>query len=232
MFDNMYTSGRYLEKVPDWHLEESPWKAQQIMRMMNKNHLTPRTICEVGSGAGEILRRLQMQLDPECLFQGYDISPQALQISKHRENDKLHFKLADFSKETDAFYDLVLIMDVVEHIEDYFSFLRGVKSKGTYKILHIPLDLSAQTILRKKGLLYVREAYGHIHYFTREIALQMLQDVGYEILDSFYTTSSIELPTQNKGRNLLKLPRKWLFSINQDFFTRMLGGSRLLILAK
>ena len=32
--EDMYKSGEYLEKNPTWHVEESPWKARQIMRML------------------------------------------------------------------------------------------------------------------------------------------------------------------------------------------------------
>ncbi|HXZ04148.1 MAG TPA: hypothetical protein VEH81_04900, partial [Ktedonobacteraceae bacterium] len=104
--------------------------------------------------------------------------------------------------------------------------------KGHYKILHIPLDLSVQTVLRPGALLNVRDSYGHLHYFTKEIALQMLKDVGFEVLDYFYTTSSIVLPTHDISRKLLKLPRKLFFAIHQDLAAHILGGCRLLVLAK
>jgi len=123
-------------------------------------------------------------------------------------------------------------MDVIEHLEDYFSFLREIKSKSHYTLFHIPLDLSVQTVLRRNGLLKVRESYGHIHYFTKELAIQSLEDVGYEVLDYFYTARATELPTHEIRRNLLKLPRKLLFALNRDLATHMLGGWSLLVLAK
>jgi 2-polyprenyl-3-methyl-5-hydroxy-6-metoxy-1,4-benzoquinol methylase len=39
-------------------------------------------------------------------------------------------------KEEGAFFDLILILDVIEHVEDYFSFLRDLKSKSQYKLIH------------------------------------------------------------------------------------------------
>ena len=179
MDQKMYTSGEYLEKNPNWHVEESPWKAKQVTRMTTRNHVVPKTICEVGCGAGEVLRQLQEQMDNECLFWGYDISPQAFELSSIRANERLHFKRLDIRQEQDVFFDLMLVLDVVEHVEDYYSFLREIRPKGHYKILHIPLDLSVQTILRRNGLLKVRESYGHLHYFTKEIALRSIKDSGY-----------------------------------------------------
>ncbi len=221
MFEELYTGGSYLEKNPTWHVEESPWKAKQVLRMIAQNNIVPRTICEVGCGVGEVLKQLQEHMDNESLFWGYDISPQAFELCKSRANERLHFKLADIRQEQDTFFDLILVMDVIEHLEDYFGFLREIRSKSQYKILHIPLDLSVQTILRRNGLLKVRNSYGHIHYFTKEIAIQLLKDVGYEVLDYFYTSRAIEVPSNEFRRNLLRLPRKLLFAISEDLAARI-----------
>src|ERR1051326_937933 len=159
--EEVYTSGEYLEKNPTWHVEESPWKARQIMRMLARNSLTPPTICEVGCGAGEVLKQLQGKVDAACTFWGYDISPQAIELAKSRANEHLHFKLADLQQEQEASFDLMLILDVIEHLEDYFSFLRDLQSRSQYKIIHLPLDLSVQSLLRPHGLLGNRRAYGH-----------------------------------------------------------------------
>ncbi|HYT46073.1 MAG TPA: class I SAM-dependent methyltransferase, partial [Methylomirabilota bacterium] len=189
MLENMYTSGKYAAKHPNWHVEDSLWKAKQIIRMMAQNNIVPKTICEVGCGAGEILKQLQENMDNQCTLWGYEISPQAFELCKSRENEKLHFELADITQEKDAFFDLILLIDIIEHLEDYFSFLREIKSKSRYKILHIPLDLIMPSILNDSMLIKTREVYGHIHYFTRKTALQMLKDLGYEVIDTFYTDS-------------------------------------------
>src|ERR1700756_5333022 len=101
----IYTDGTYLEKNPLWHSDESPFKAAQILRMLEKHRLKPKTIAEVGCGAGEVLKRLQEKMNSECRFWGYDISPQALKLSESRTNEKLQFKLADISQEEGTFFD-------------------------------------------------------------------------------------------------------------------------------
>lgn len=231
MFKELYTSGEYLEKNPTWHVEESPWKAKQILRMMKQNSISPRTICEVGCGAGEVLKRLQEKMDSECSFWGYEISPQAFELCQLRANERLHFMLADIRQEKDTYFDLILILDVIEHLEDYFSFLRDIKPKSEYKIIHLPLDLSVQGLVRPNSLLGVRSAYGHIHYFTKDVALQMLKDVGYEVLDYFYAPRSIGL-ADNFAKKLLIPPRLLFYSIHKDLAVLVLGGYSLLILAK
>ena len=228
----MYVSGEYLQNNPMWHAEESPWKAKQILKIMERNNIAPKTICEVGCGAGEILARLQHEMPVECEFLGYEISPQAFELSRTRANEKLNFKLADILEEKGVFYDLILIIDLIEHLEDYYTFLREIKSKSQYKILHIPLEISAQFILRNTPFLESRKSAGHLHYYTKDIALHILRDVGYEVLDYFYTSGSTEIPSKSIKRNIVKLPRKVLFAIDRDLAVRILGGYSLMVLAR
>ncbi len=228
---NIYADGAYLDKNPSWHVEESPFKASQILRMLHKNGLHPKTIAEVGCGAGEVLNLLRVQMYTECRFWGYDISPQALELCKSRAHARLQFKQADISQEEGAFFDMILVLDVVEHVEDCFGFLRGIRPRSDLKIFHFPLDLSVQAVLRKRGLLKRRELYGHIHYFTKETALETLKDVGYAILDYFYTPRCIELAKETVQK-FARLPRTICFSIDKDLTVRILGGYSLLVLAR
>src|SRR4051812_7694396 len=89
--ETIYEHGEYLEKNPSWHVEDSPWKAKQVLKMFGRNTLAPKSVCEVGCGAGEILNQLHGQLPPDVQFVGYEISPQAYAIAKHREKDRLSF---------------------------------------------------------------------------------------------------------------------------------------------
>lgn len=231
MLEDRYTSGEHLKMVPGWHVEESPWKAKHILRILQNNQLTPQTICEVGCGFGEVLKQLQMQMSEACEFWGYEISPQAFEQTKARANERLHFKLADICQELGIIFDLMLVLDVVEHVEDYLGFLQQLRFKSQYSLFQIPLDLSAQTVVRGKTLPRLRSTLGHLHYFTKETAFQTLEDSGYRILDFSYTSSSTELPTHIPTVKLLKWPRKLFFTLNQDLAVRALGGYRIMILA-
>jgi SAM-dependent methyltransferase len=227
-----YTSGSYLEKNPLWHTEESLWKAELVMRMLNRRGIVPRTICEVGCGAGEVLRQLQLRLGGDCELLGCDVSPQAIELCQSRANEKLRFLLGDDSRIAEGFFDLVLIMDVIEHVEDYFSLLRNIKKRARHKIFQIPLDLSVQTILRATPMLRDREKFGHIHYFNKELALQLLVDVGYQIIDYSYTAVALDLPSRDFRNLVMRIPRRLAYKVNKDMAVRLLGGYRLLILAE
>lgn len=227
----IYLNGEYLAKNPLWHLEESEWKAVQITRMLQKNQISPATVCDVGCGAGEVLRQLQKTLNNDCKLYGYDVSPQAIELALCRANERLHFCLGDLCVVEGAWFDLILALDVFEHVEDYYGFLRQLKAKAHYKIFHIPLDISAQTVFRKNGLLKRRFLHDHLHFFSKETALQALQDAGYEVLDWFYTARTIELGDAF-GQRLLRVPRRLCFALHNELTVRMLGGYSLLVLAR
>lgn len=228
----MYTSNEYLEKNPTWHVEDSPWKAGQILKMMRQNNLTSLSIAEIGCGAGEILNQLYQQLPDTTIFTGYELSPQAIELCRPKQNDRLKFHLKDLLTEPNISYDLVLAIDVVEHVEDYLSFLRQLRTKGKYKIFHLPLDLSAQSVLRGRPIIDQRRDVGHLHYFTKDTALASLTETGYKIIDYFYTAGSIDLPAKSLSSRLLRLPRRILFKLNPDFTVRLLGGYSLMVLTE
>ena len=228
----IYRDGSYLKSNPSWHVEESPFKVRQIQIMMKRQGLAPKSVCDVGCGAGRVLTELQPHLPADCFCCGYDVSPDALAMCANCGNGNLHFRLHDIRNgEPNTFFDLLLMLDVFEHVEDYIGLVRDVRSKAKQKLFHIPLDLSVQAVLRRNGLLLRRDHHAHLHYFTKETALRTLTDVGYRIVDHFYTPRCIELgnlPLQRVAR----LPRVLFFAALPDLTVRVLGGYSLLVLAE
>jgi SAM-dependent methyltransferase len=228
----IYRNGSYLDKNPSWHIEESPFKVRQIQRMIMRQNLAPKTVCDVGCGAGLVLAELQAHLPSDCVCWGYDISPHAIAMCANRGNENLHFRLCDIRKDKcDTFFDLFLMLDVFEHVEDYMGLVRAVRSKAKQKLFHIPLDLSVQAVLRKDGLLLRRDHHAHLHYFTKETALRTLTDVGYTIVDYFYTPRCIQLGDL-LVQKIARIPRTLCFAVSPELTVRVLGGYSLMVLAE
>ena len=226
-----YLDGTYFRQNPDWHVRDSPWKVRQILRLLNRNQIVPKTIYEAGCGAGEVLRLLQQNLDPTCELWGVDISAQAIELCQARANERLHFALFEGQPCEGKFFELAMAIDVLAHVEDYRGFLRKLKSQATYKLIHIPLDISVQHVLREKSMIRRRQEHPHLHYFSKRPAMFALVDLGYEIIDWSYTPRMIDIPQHVRGR-LLRLPRILLFAMHRDFAVNLLGGFNLMVLAK
>lgn len=227
----IYKDGTYLENNKTWHAEDSPWKAGRIKAILDRNKLSPARVCEVGCGAGEILKTLSEAM-PAGRFDGYEVSPQAYGLCKGKENDRLNFHLGDVAG-LDVFYDCLLCIDVMEHVEDYIGFIKGLKGKARYKIFHIPLDISVSSVLLS-SMMRARLSVGHLHYFNRDTALATLRDAGYEIVDAFYTAAFKDRGSKARSLKeaLARLPRRLLFSVSPDLEATLLGGSSLMVLAR
>jgi SAM-dependent methyltransferase len=229
--ESIYTDGTYLANNPEWHADDSAWKAAHIATMLERHAIAPATVCEIGCGAGEVLRELSKRLDASTRFSGYDISPNAYALCSRKANDALAFHLGDLLDQP-AHFDVAMAIDVFEHVEDYFTFLRKLRTKARHKIFHIPLELSALMVIRPGRLLEARRSVGHIHHFSKETALASLEDCGYKVIDHFYTSGRTELGGLGWKTKLLKGPRQALYHASPDAAARILGGYSLLVLAE
>jgi ubiquinone/menaquinone biosynthesis C-methylase UbiE len=226
---SIYNDGTYYKNNNLWHAEDSSWKGKKILEILLKNNLSLNKICEVGCGAGKILEYLSHKM-PNSSFDGYDISADAIKLTRDVSSKKINFLNKEVN-EIEKYYDLLLCIDVFEHVRDYMGFIEEIKTKSHYKIFHIPLDISVSSILRGQ-LMYTRKQVGHLHYFTKETALETLKDVNYEIIDYYYTKSFSQLNSKTKIQKMINLLRQIIYYISPDLMARILGGCSLIVLAK
>jgi SAM-dependent methyltransferase len=226
--NDLYVGGRYLQQHQTWHVEDSPWKARQIIRILQKNNVAPKSVAEVGCGAGEILAQLSNAM-PDASFVGYELSPQAFALCRTRESAKVTFRLQDIHADPETF-DCLLCIDVFEHVEDYMGFTRALRGKARYVVFHIPLEVTVLSVLRGT-LLSQRKGSGHLHYFTLDTALATLRDCGYTVIDSAYTTPFLDFPATTLKRKIAKPFVRAMFAVAPHLTVRALGFCSLLVLA-
>lgn len=226
-----YVTGEYLSHNPSWHTEDSSWKAANILKAIAATGLKPARVCEIGCGAGEVLSSVHRQMSDTIEFAGFDISPQALALAQDRQSPNLSFHLGN-PWDLGLAYDLALVIDVIEHIEDYFTFLRRIARNCSYCIIHIPLEANANCILRHGELGARRAQLGHIHHFTKDWVFDILRETGFAVIRAEYTCLQIERPPRSKKQRYGDMMRRWLFHRWPDFTAALLGGFSLLIVAE
>jgi SAM-dependent methyltransferase len=229
--ENRYRDGKYLAHNPQWDRQDCLWKAKLIRHVLNEFTFELKSICEVGCGSGDILVYLK-QYYPQHEFSGYDISPQAKHLWDDHINTGIHFHCADFLALNKQFFDCILLIDVIEHIANPFHFLEAIKERAKYFVFHFPLDLSAASVLREKPLLNSRLKVGHIHFFTKGLALAILRDAGFHIVHHRYTNAYLKMPGRSLKTRIAALPRRLICLFNKDFGVRLLGGETLIVLAE
>ena len=109
---NIYTKPQstYLKSNPGWHEEDSPWKAQQIIKIIERNKIKFQTMADIGCGAGEILRQLRVRYPGEGYsFYGYEISQDAFSMAESKATEGLHFYNDDIELKDSAHFDILLM---------------------------------------------------------------------------------------------------------------------------
>lgn len=231
--NEIYVNGEYYNRNPTWDAEYAPWKTGMIYEIYKKNGLKPNEVVELGCGSGAILEDLARR-DPAIQFlKGFDISPQALEIAKQKETDRISFYNDDITSEEYFHTDLLLVIDVFEHVDDYYSLMRHLKPKSDHFVFHIPLDLSCRSLLKPHVLKEQRNEIGHIHYFSKEMILWALADTGYEVVDWFYTKPVTDIqPAASIKRRIKKTLRNFSFNISKSLSAKLWGDYSMMILAR
>lgn len=228
---DLYTGGEYAARNPGYHEEDSAWKADQIVALLRRNRIEPGTVCEVGCGAGGVLAELQRRLPDTTRFAGYEISPEGIRRCRPKANARLEYVLGDFTSLATPAYDLLLCIDVLEHIEDCRGFAQSLRSRATLKLFHIPLELSLYKVLVPGRLKLSTRRFGHIQFFTRRTALDLLRAAGYEVLDHALTPCGLACSRTLEAR-LGRLPVQMVSWISAGLAARLFGVHSLLVLAR
>jgi SAM-dependent methyltransferase len=231
--NDMYVSGEYFKNNPDWDVADAVWKVDVIVGLLQRNNVKPKQVIEVGCGAGENLVELLKRDSNIEKLTGYDISPQAIELAAKRSSVQINFYNEDITAKENQHTGLMLVIDVVEHVDDYYGFLRKLKTKSDWFVFHIPLDLSGRTVMKPHVMLQQRQSVGHIHYYTKEMVEWALKDTGYEIKDWVYTKPVVDIqPADSFKRFVKKILRNISFAINKDWSAKKWGGYSMMVLAK
>ena len=231
---NIYEDGSYLANNPTWHEEDAPFKAKYISELLHKNSISFQSIAEIGCGTGAVLKTVNKFYDnDDAEWKGFDIAGDAIAIAQRdQNNNRIQFFQKDLL-ETDEYFDVLLVIDVFEHVPDYMGFVQKCRQKARYKIYHIPLDLHVSSVLRD-SFMNARLSVGHLHYFSQKTALATLTDTGHEIMDIMLTPGAIELFRLHPSikRAAANLPRMIVGSVNPSLSARLFGGYSFLVLTQ
>jgi SAM-dependent methyltransferase len=230
MNNSVYVDGSYRDNNPGWHSEDSRWKADRIASILARNSVDFNSCVEVGCGAGKILTRLAQQM-PDKTFCGYDISPDAAKLWPASPSSSVSYHCVDFTA-SNVNYDLLLLIDVFEHVEDYLGFLRKLARRARWFVFHIPLDMHISGLVRDRQL-HARQQVGHLHYFSRATALATLEHAGFHVVAHEFTDLSQETKGGRRALTVLaNLVRYGIQRISTDLAAKLLGGYSLLVVAR
>jgi SAM-dependent methyltransferase len=147
-------------------------------------------VLEVGCGAGRYLRALR-ELRPELALVGADVSRAALErLAARAPEIETRLATTDALPATDAEFDAVLVIDVLEHVPEpdrLLSEVHRVLAPGGILHLHVPCEGDPRSLWRwlpgqagPRG--WKRRLGGHLHRFRREEVLRRVEAAGFSLL--------------------------------------------------
>lgn len=228
---NRYLNGDYAKQNPDWDLADSPWKASKVNEILKRHSLLPNSLVEVGCGAGGVMVELAKAMI-DCRMTGFDVAPDLEGFWRRISVPNITFVLGDYFQSPIPIPDLVLVLDVIEHVADPYEFLVHLRNRSITVLFHIPLDLSAVSVIREEPLLHVRRKVGHIHHYTKGLALSLLDECGFDVVEATYSGASFCAPNRSVKTKIMGVVRRMAGMLNRDVAVRIWGGDTLFVLAR
>jgi len=193
--NDIYNNDLYIKNSPNLHSEDSKFKFDQIKKILDKIEIFENNLklLDVGGGAG-LLGKMVFDYFSN---KGVNVEMHALDLSKEMLNTQklnnpnikkiLNCKLEDCPNYN---YDLVLMIDVIEHIPEKEIAANILNRISKYIVYNVPVEINAFDLLRNifnKFSYYSEQKriLGHVHFFTKTSVINFLKK-HHELIKSFF----------------------------------------------
>ena len=173
---NIYSDGTYSRLNPNLHAEDSAYKMHYLGRLFETIdwEQTPIKILDIGGGAGELGKLV-------CEWfatRGHSVSASVLDVAEELINTQIknnpyisNTYVGDLDQLGENRFDLALMIDVIEHIENHEQFATKLNKYTTNIAYNIPteinlFDLLRNFAMRKRYYPLQSESLGHVHFFS------------------------------------------------------------------
>lgn len=224
---------QYLKLHKDLHDSDSKDKIDAIMSILPVD-FKPKSILDVACGSGKILLEISKRVGSKKNV-GLDISKKIIDTAKDNDKGKTtKWIVSDIFNYNERGFNLVLAIDIIEHLGDDKMFLEKLAHLGEFFVMKVPIEhnfVNDTLFLLSKGkidpLKDTEFRYGHIQHYGMESFITLIQQSSLKIIKLDY----IRLPKRNKffweALRWVFLP-VWFFS--KRLYVKFNGGFVLLLL--
>lgn len=227
----------YLKKNPSHHIEDSPYKFNQLMNVFSVNENYDK-ILDVGCGLGILLGLFETVVSPTVRV-GCDISFNVLKRSKKINSDFIEYIQCDGSTLPfrDSYFDLVIITDLVEHVPNPIKLLTEIRRVSKQLVIIMPMEsgLISDIIFRILTIFGFEtnvKRLGHIHRFNARECRFILEKSCFRI-DNYQIIKANDFQTNMTllGRLQLSISKKIMrISVNWDM--KLIGAYEFIAFCK
>lgn len=148
-------------------------QTEKILKLIKE--LKVHTVLDVGCGSGDNLAALHNEM-PQLILSGVDVSPEALALARQRVPGAGLRELDVQNEKIETRFDLVMAIQVIEHLADDTTALRNMAL------------MSKQWVLVTTMRGYMRQSersIGHFRNYSDKDLRQKAAAAGLEVVDLF-----------------------------------------------
>lgn len=156
---------------------------QELVKVIPDDHL--RTALEVGCGVGYSTERLKKFLPAAVRFEASEFLDWQVHAAKQRlpsttiiQEDIYHLRRGDQS------LDLILLLEVLEHLVDYRAALDELHRAARYIIVGVPHEpwWRLLNMMRGKYLAHLGNTPGHLNHWSGRGLRRLLETSGFDVI--------------------------------------------------
>jgi len=222
----------YINKNPNMHLEDSLLKVDQISLVIPPK-FKAKSLLDVACGAGLVTVKVAEKLNSRYNV-GIDISRTMINKAKKVDKDRLvNWKMSDvFNYNTKNKFDLILCVDILEHVENDLEFLKKVGQLGKYIVIKTPLEKSMFSRLLVKLKIFdpwkdTEKRYGHVQHYDEKNLDELFRQSNLTIVNS------VSVPMPRRSKLVWEIFRLLFYPISilsMDKMVKISGGFKIVLL--
>jgi 2-polyprenyl-3-methyl-5-hydroxy-6-metoxy-1,4-benzoquinol methylase len=163
-------------EIADEHHFWCRWRFQVFLNQIIRLNLHKQQLQVLDVGCGNGVVRHQIEKNTNWITDGVDIDNNALQLNEDLKGNTYLYNILEKKSEFECKYDLVILFDVLEHIEDKEKFLDAV-------FFHLKTD--GLLIINVPAYEFLRSVYddaqGHLYRYTKKRLNQDLSPFNIKI---------------------------------------------------
>ncbi len=155
------------------------WKLKFLKEVSGS--MNPNSILDVGCAVGFMLANLPFNTVKENRY-GIDISEQNIitAIEKYHNMNFFCGTISDFRKSNNIKFDVILMSDIIEHVENDLELLNEASAISTYILVNLPLEKCIEYENRNYG---INDIKGHLRSYNLQDALKLFKDAKLKIIN-------------------------------------------------
>lgn len=166
----------------------TPLRAQSRADLLPRVPLTAKKILEFGCAEGLLGQEIKRR--QKCRVVGIEVDEQAAAKARKRLDDVYCGDATELIDIIDQKFDCIIGGDVLEHLDDPWSFLKGLReiaTPGATLLLSIPnianWAIIADLLQNRFDYAYIAiTCAGHLRFFTRSTIKDMLEIAGWSVV--------------------------------------------------